>query len=775
MKLYSRQRSRTRCAAELWRLFVFLMLVTADTSAGSATTLYQAARDGDVAGVRAALQSGAQVNAPDGEGNTALHYAAAGGHDGMVELLIANGANINATSARQQTPLSEAVGGRHPSTMALLINAGADVSARLLYNQTVLHLAVSRGSPLDGIAFLLDHQADINAADIKGSTALHLAVQYGRRDVFGLLLDRRADVKARTSDGDTALHMAAYRGAADMTQLLIDHGADVNGRNSREETPLHAAAGGSGAGDFAQVARTLLDHGADHDAASIDFARPLHNAALHERQDVAGVLAEHRANVNAAKQDGQTPLHVAAGRRNEAIVTMLLDHGADVNRRANDGSTPLHQAAQRGNVAMITLLLARGADPLAQAATRGTPLNVALSNHYPDAAALLRDQQLAAMERQSGPRPTPTPWVDTHRGFRGLMFSDMRRGYVFGTEYMNGESSMLATDDGGTTWRIIWDFPHYRPADDRVPDVDRTKDGIWDVAFLDSQHFWVRTLLRKLYRTSDGGRTFELLTPDLIDPFSHEHITSWVDTGLQFLTETEGWALAAANLHKTTDGGRTWRPMPVPRALGMVVRAWFFDVTTGIATTGRGFQGVVRTTDGGRSWAGVPDTPSFDLLSCTRDGFCAGFGARQDSGSFLMVSNDRGRTWQDTQLTLQPGDRERIKQLQAVPPNLVILVGEDRGYSSASSRDDTTFSPPYPQVKSLLLKWDGSHWMRLTYTRPHEAFSGLYFLNADDGWFAASRAGLYKTEDGGDTLTYVADLFHQIAAKTPSPRIGATR
>ena len=62
-----------------------------------ADPIHNAAEKGDLAGVQAELNNGADVNALDvEEGRTPLHQAAEWGHIEVVELLIASGAYVNA-------------------------------------------------------------------------------------------------------------------------------------------------------------------------------------------------------------------------------------------------------------------------------------------------------------------------------------------------------------------------------------------------------------------------------------------------------------------------------------------------------------------------------------------------------------------------------------------------------------------------------------------------------------------------------------------------------
>ena len=65
-------------------------------------TLWEAAKRGDLAGVQALLDSGADPNdvahIDQPAGRTALHFAAAGDFDDVLALLLSRGAEIDATS-----------------------------------------------------------------------------------------------------------------------------------------------------------------------------------------------------------------------------------------------------------------------------------------------------------------------------------------------------------------------------------------------------------------------------------------------------------------------------------------------------------------------------------------------------------------------------------------------------------------------------------------------------------------------------------------------------
>jgi hypothetical protein len=81
--------------------------------------------NGDEAGVRQAIISGAGVNDRVKKGSTPLHLAAYKGHTGVARLLIENGAKVNARDDAGVTPLDWAQRNGHREVAKLLLANGA--------------------------------------------------------------------------------------------------------------------------------------------------------------------------------------------------------------------------------------------------------------------------------------------------------------------------------------------------------------------------------------------------------------------------------------------------------------------------------------------------------------------------------------------------------------------------------------------------------------------------------------------------------------------------
>ncbi len=103
-------------------------LIDARDTDGS-TPLHCAAWKGNLEAVRALLDSGADIEAQNGNehwGGAPLHAAAHGNQKPIAELLIARGANVNAVSCNGRKPLSETTFHNATSVAKLLHQNGAE-------------------------------------------------------------------------------------------------------------------------------------------------------------------------------------------------------------------------------------------------------------------------------------------------------------------------------------------------------------------------------------------------------------------------------------------------------------------------------------------------------------------------------------------------------------------------------------------------------------------------------------------------------------------------
>src|SRR3990167_4753558 len=203
--------------------------------------LLKAAENGNLVGVEAALDAGADVNnATEGWRITALIVAAVSGHTDIVRLLLDRGANINHDNNLGATALIVAAENGHTDTVILLLDKGADINHATDYGSTVLVYA-ARSGLTDIVQLLLGRGMNLNQTNSGGFTPIMVAAQQGRTDTVRLFLDRGSDINHVANDGYTALILAAENGRRDTVKLLLNRGADINAINDYGSTALSVA------------------------------------------------------------------------------------------------------------------------------------------------------------------------------------------------------------------------------------------------------------------------------------------------------------------------------------------------------------------------------------------------------------------------------------------------------------------------------------------------------------------------------------------------------
>jgi len=226
-----------------------------------ADPIHDAAYDGDLAGVQAELDKGADVNAKlenadplrkhVGKGYTPLHNAAIKGREEIAELLIAAGADVNAKGVDEWTPLHWAARKGREGVTELLITKGAVVNSKANDGKTPLDWAIQKSrtetadilrkhggktaeeleeifhviedGDLEAVNKAISDGFDFNNAIYEGQTPLHMAVDWGHKKIVELLLVNGVDVNAKDEFGDTPLDWAD----GEIADLLRKHGGNT--------------------------------------------------------------------------------------------------------------------------------------------------------------------------------------------------------------------------------------------------------------------------------------------------------------------------------------------------------------------------------------------------------------------------------------------------------------------------------------------------------------------------------------------------------------------
>ena len=324
------------------------------------------------------------------------------------------------------------------------------------------------------------------------------------------------------------------------------------------------------------------------------------------------------------------------------------------------------------------------------------------------------------------------PPVPQYRGVGySEFFLDANHAWVVDTAGTKTECAdhvvTYATSDGGATWQQLSTTPIPLNAADRLA-------GSWNVGieFVDPQHGWLTAhsvsahlvatpVSQPVYRTSDGGRTWTLISS----------AATWsagdcASEGLPtFTSPMNGWIGAACsgpaqsswNLLVTQDGGDSWTDvevkknacsdpggcgLPTPSAVD-ATHGWTIDADSGTLWT---------TSDGGLHWASL-GLPRGHLT------MCPGKGAPTPCFSKYVVNG--------TFLTASEG--------------WIITL------------DLTPNGPSAVHVERTL---DGGRTWSTVYTKkltsPTDFTGSLTFVDANHGfWFLDSDSTLHATSDGGRT------------------------
>lgn len=181
--------------------FAIIIVVLCLSAALAACGTSAAKRADGITAIKAAVNSGADINREDPDsGRTLLHDAAVHQSPELVAALIDKGANINAADKKGCTPLILAVQSNDGKIAELLISKGADRNSRDVYGYTALLWALYY-EYFDLAKALIKKGADVNIADDKGKTPLMISCEKEQIEIAKALIGKGADVCAFDESG----------------------------------------------------------------------------------------------------------------------------------------------------------------------------------------------------------------------------------------------------------------------------------------------------------------------------------------------------------------------------------------------------------------------------------------------------------------------------------------------------------------------------------------------------------------------------------------------
>jgi ankyrin repeat protein len=157
-----------------------------------------------------------------------------------VKLLLDSGADKDKANENGETPLYIAAQEGYVEIVKLLLDAGADKDKADEDDLTPLHIAAALGHSRI-VMWLIEAGADKDKDNDNGETPLYIAAEVGHDRIIKLLLDSGANKNKADNNGLTPLYVAAQNGHDACVKVLLDSGADPNKANNRDRTPLHIA------------------------------------------------------------------------------------------------------------------------------------------------------------------------------------------------------------------------------------------------------------------------------------------------------------------------------------------------------------------------------------------------------------------------------------------------------------------------------------------------------------------------------------------------------
>ena len=242
------------------------------------TRLHKLARNDDgfyteeqqLKAIKALVDEGADVNAPDDNKQTPLHYAVRySAPSAVLELFTDAGADLNALDNDKKTPRDYVVTYSDPSVVIKLFD---EIIARKANATKQVDLIVKRADRIVKKVDSLVKEAK-NIAVLKevfegGQTRLHCFARNHQRNyteeqqlrAIEALAGAGADVNAPDDDKQTPLHYAViYSAPPAVIKLFVEKGAELNGQDKNRCTPLFLAL----ASRKTEYADQLLKLGAD--------------------------------------------------------------------------------------------------------------------------------------------------------------------------------------------------------------------------------------------------------------------------------------------------------------------------------------------------------------------------------------------------------------------------------------------------------------------------------------------------------------------------------
>ena len=337
--------------------------------------LLRAAFKGNTDCVSLLLDHGADINAVDGNSDSALMLAVSNGHIEVMKELLRRGCHSNETNRFHCTPLLKACVCERSDIVQLLLKY---ISSDSQSNSDILKCPLDDESDAKKtnvkLSNLGQHQIAYLTYDGTSSVSTPLieAARTNNTEIVKLLLEANVSVDETNSDKATALHIAAVAAGKshEIIKLLLEVNADIDACREGHITPLMYAVMQKCESNIL----TLLKHGAD--ATINHYWCGFHKCILYEATlsgasiEVIQALCEAGADIDYKDVFDRTPLYAALITNNVDVIKCLIKYGCcidtpekftNVITSGRRRRTLFYLAVSKKNVDMIRLLFTAGA------------------------------------------------------------------------------------------------------------------------------------------------------------------------------------------------------------------------------------------------------------------------------------------------------------------------------------------------------------------------------------------------------------------------------
>ncbi len=261
-----------------------------------------------------------------------------------------------------------------------------------------------------------------------------------------------------------------------------------------------------------------------------------------------------------------------------------------------------------------------------------------------------------------------------------------------------------------------------------------TYQTLWDVSFPSADTGYVAGNNSTLFRTTDGGESWEKLsypTPD------------WQIRGINFINNNTGFITREHGVYKTTDGGETWDFVDIDIITGLE-KTWFLNDTVGFAF---GFySAIAKTIDGGESWEVLSfsfnEENYYDAIGFAdlQTGYIVGKKKFTGEEPVCRRTTDGGHTWTNIEVSARI---ETVKGLAVLGPE-ELWIGAGNSFPNPDTLGADALA--FHSVDG------GGNWHPYVVGLSHSSMGveEIEFLNPDEGRIL-NRNHLYTTNDGGQT------------------------